>query len=205
MYASIRSAGTRARALSVLAFLIACALSAEAADKAAPPALRPASIDEATRLKYPEQIVLVTSVGSNGVPNIITIGWTMYCSGSPPMVAIAVGKTRHSHALISETRQFVYAFPGADLEKEMLLCGTRSGRDMDKFKETGLTAVPASKVKPPLIGECLANFECEVEQAIDTGSHTIFVGRIVAAWTSERAGTVPRLFNLGRRQFKGLP
>lgn len=195
------------RKLLRVCFTVLAGALAWCAPAAEPPARTLTSVppDEATRLKYPEQVVLVTSVGSNGAPNIITLGWSMFCSGSPSMVAIAVGKTRHSHRLISETRQFVYAFPGADLEKAVMLCGTKSGRDVDKFKEAGLTAEPASLVKPPLIAECLANFECEVEHIYDSGSHTIFVGRIVAAWVSPKAGQTPRLFNLGRREFKGLP
>lgn len=166
---------------------------------------REASPREAIQLKYPEQVVLVTCVGSEGPPNIITIGWTMFCSGNPASVAISVGKTRHSHGLIAETGQFVYAFPGAELEREMLICGTRSGRDIDKFAETGLTARPAAKVRPPLIEEAIANLECEVTHAIDVGSHTIFVGRIVAAWVHEEAAEKKRLFNLGGRRFTGLP
>lgn len=162
-------------------------------------------IGKAIARKYPEQIVLVTSVGAMGKPNIITMGWSMFCSGNPPMVAISVGKTRHSHKLISETKEFVYTFPGEDLEKEMLYCGTHSGRDVDKFKETGLKAVKARSVKPPLIEECIANFECQVVGEYDTGDHTIFVGKILAAWISEKARDKRRLFNLGSRKFGGLP
>ena len=161
-------------------------------------------INKAILRKYPEQIVLVTSVDTMGKPNIITMGWSMFCSGDPPMVAISVGKTRYSHRLISQTKEFVYTFPGEDLEKEMLYCGTHSGRDVDKFKETGLTAVKAKLVKPPLIEECIANFECQVVGKHDAGDHTIFVGKIVAAWISEKARDKRRLFNLGTK-FGGLP
>lgn len=87
------------------------------------------NINKAILMKYPEQIVLVTSVDTIGKPNIITMGWSMFRSGSPPMIAISVGKTRYSHKLISQTKEFVYTFLGEDLEKEMLHCGTHSGRD----------------------------------------------------------------------------
>jgi flavin reductase (DIM6/NTAB) family NADH-FMN oxidoreductase RutF len=167
--------------------------------------LRECPIGEAIGAKYPEQTVLVTSVGPSNAPNIITLGWVMFCSGEPPMLAISVGKTRHSHKLIAETREFVCAFPGADLATEMLYCGTHSGRDVDKFKETGLTPVPAKKVQPPLIAECLANFECRVTAAVDAGDHTVFIGTIVAAWRSPDRQEQRRLFNLGKGQFRGLP
>ncbi len=201
----------RSAGIAIRIVLAVGTVQAENPDKAATNengwkgALQPCPLGEAIARKYPEPVVLVTSIGTNGRPNILTVGWTMFCSAEPPMVAIAIGKTRHSHSLILETREFVLAFPGEDLEPAVVLCGTRSGRDTDKFKETGLTARPASRVRPPLIEECLANFECTVEHIYDSGSHTIFVGRIVAAWRLEGGGERKRLFNLGRRKFGGLP
>ncbi len=86
---------------------------------------------------------MATSVDSKGKPNIIALGWCMPTSFDPPMMAISVGKTRYSHQLISESREFVLAFPSEEMGKEVLYCGTHSGRDVDKFKETGLVPVPA--------------------------------------------------------------
>jgi len=86
--------------------------------------------------------------------------------------------------------------------KEVLYCGTHSGRDVDKFKETGLVAVPAKNVRPPLIEECVANFECRVVGEIETGDHTIFVGEIVAAHVSGEKKR--RLYNVADYTFSGL-
>ncbi len=167
---------------------------------------QPVPLNTAIQRKYPEQIVLVTSVGEDGGPaNIMTAGWTMFCSGNPPSVAVSIGKTRFSHGLIEQTRQFVLAFPGADLEEEMLFCGTKSGRDVDKFEATRLTARTAAKVKPPLIDEAIVNLECDVTHAVDVGSHTIFVGRIVHAWEHRDAGGMQRLYTLGGGKFGAWP
>lgn len=198
---------------AILFWFLGCLMipySASAQTKATPaanaaPRLKECAIEEAVRRKYPEQIVLVTSVGSNRPPNIITLGWMMFTSGEPPLLAISVGKTRHSHALIQETEEFVCAFPGSDLKEAVLFCGTRSGREVDKFKATGLTPVKAKQVKPPLIGECLVNLECKVRKQIATGDHTIFVGEIVAAWRQEPGEGQKRLFNLGEGHFDALP
>ena len=103
--------------------------------------------------KYPEQIVMVTTISAEGKPNIITLGWAMPTSGQPPMCAISIGLPRYSHALLEQVPEFVMAFPAQDMEKAMLFCGTRSGREVDKFTESGLTALPATRVRPPLIGE----------------------------------------------------
>jgi len=88
------------------------------------------------------------------------------------------------------------------MAKEVLYCGTHSGREVDKFKETGLVAVPAKKVRPPLIEGCVANFECKVVGEIETGDHTIFVGEVVAAHVSEEKKR--RLYNLGNYKLAGI-
>lgn len=64
-------------------------------------------------------------------------------------------------------------------------CGCVSGRDVDKFEKTGLTAVPASKVHAPLVLECPINLECAVKQILELGVHTLFIAEIVAVQISE--------------------
>jgi len=135
--------------------------------------------------RRPSRIVLAVSVDESDNPNIIVLGWKMQTSFDPPMVAISVGKTRYSHGSLLGSSEFVLAIPGGNLAEEVLYCGTHSGRDVDKFKETNLTPIPASKVKPPLIKECIANIECKVVGNLDTGDHTIFAGEVQASWISE--------------------
>jgi flavin reductase (DIM6/NTAB) family NADH-FMN oxidoreductase RutF len=61
------------------------------------------------------------------------------------------------------------------------VCGTTSGRDVDKFAITRFTPLPAQKVKPPLIAECVAHLECKVVDVFVTGDHELFVGQVLAA------------------------
>jgi len=163
---------------------------------------RQVSVSQAWERKYPEQIVMAVTISAAGRPNIITLGWAMPTSGRPPMCAISIGLPRYSHALLERVPEFVLSFPAEDMEAAMLLCGTQSGREVDKFKETGLTALPATLVRPPLIGEAVTNMECRVVGTLRTGDHTIFAGEIVAVHHSARA--VGRLYNLGGGKFAGL-
>jgi flavin reductase (DIM6/NTAB) family NADH-FMN oxidoreductase RutF len=68
----------------------------------------------------------------------------------------------------------------------MHYCGTESGRRIDKFKKTGLTAMASLKVKPPRIKECFGHLECKVVQKHTCGDHTLFVGEVVAASVDEK-------------------
>ena len=163
---------------------------------------RQVPVSQAWERKYPEHVVMVTTTSAEGKPNIITLGWAMPTSGQPPMCAVSIGLPRYSHALLEQVPEFVLSFPAEDMMEAMLLCGTKSGRDTDKFGETGLTAIPATQVRPPLIGEAVTNMECRVVSAPRTGDHTIFVGEIVAAHHSVR--NVRRLYNLGDGRFAGL-
>jgi flavin reductase (DIM6/NTAB) family NADH-FMN oxidoreductase RutF len=111
--------------------------------------------------------------------NIITLGWKMWTSLKPRMIAFSVVPTRHSHNLLIKEKQCVIAWPGPDMVKGVLLCGTASGRGVDKFKETGWTPLPAVHVKAALIKECVVNLECEITDTLTTGDHTLFVATVL--------------------------
>ena len=71
--------------------------------------------------------------------------------------------------------------PSKNLVRQTILCGSVSGREHRKFVEAELTQIPAAKVKPPLIEECVSNLECKVVASYVCGDHSLFVGEIVAA------------------------
>lgn len=129
---------------------------------------------------FPVPAVLVTSRHGEGEPNIITIAWTGVMNNNPPMVYVAVQPSRHSHRLIKESGEYVINIPSADLAKIVDYCGVVSGRDVNKFRETGLTPLAASQVKAPLIKECPVNLECKVREVLSLGSHDVFIGEVVA-------------------------
>ena len=130
-------------------------------------------------------IVMITCCDRNGKANIITAGMYMPISSAPPQVCIGIAPQRYSHDLIFKQGEFVVNTPSIDLKEQMHFCGIKSGRDIDKFKATGLTSGPAKKVRPPLIMECFGHIECEVVNSITCGDHTLFVGEVVSATVDE--------------------
>jgi flavin reductase (DIM6/NTAB) family NADH-FMN oxidoreductase RutF len=133
-------------------------------------------------LVHPCNTFLVTCCDVAGQPNIIAIAWLTPVSISPPLVAMMIRPTRYSYALINATREFVINVASYEIAQQALFCGRRSGRDVDKFAATGLTAKPARAVRPPIIEECLAHLECRVVQDVDAGDHHIVVGEVLAAY-----------------------
>jgi flavin reductase (DIM6/NTAB) family NADH-FMN oxidoreductase RutF len=136
-------------------------------------------------LLYPAPAVMVTCQRPGEKPNIITIAWAGTTCSDPPMLSIAVRPDRHSHAIIKETGEFVVNVPTAALARATDYCGVTSGRDVDKFARARLTAAPALLVKPPIIAECPINIECKVVEALNLGSHTMFLAKVVAIQASE--------------------
>ena len=139
-------------------------------------------ISSAYRLLHPMHTVLVSCVGKAGKPNITTVAWAMPTSINPPLLAISLAPTRHSHALIEESGEFLVNIPTLEILQAVYACGSLTGRSFDKFKKTNLTPMPAKKVKAPAIRECVGHLECEVEDKFTTGDHTVFVGKIIEAY-----------------------
>jgi flavin reductase (DIM6/NTAB) family NADH-FMN oxidoreductase RutF len=137
----------------------------------------------------PSVVVMVTAADTDGRANIITLGMYMPISHTPPLVCIGIAPRRFSHNLIARSGEFVVNIPSIDLVHEMHFCGTKSGRDLDKFTAKRLTPIPASKVGPPLINECIGHLECRVVQTHTCGDHTLFIGEVIAASADERVLT----------------
>jgi flavin reductase (DIM6/NTAB) family NADH-FMN oxidoreductase RutF len=138
----------------------------------------------AYRLLHPMHTVLVSCLGKAGKPNVTTVAWAMPTSNDPPLVAISVSPKRHSHTLIEESQEFIINIPTLELLQATYACGSFSGRSFDKFKKAGLTPIPARSVKAPAIRECIAHLECTVDSEVTTGDHTVFVGKVVAAYAN---------------------
>ena len=108
--------------------------------------------------------VLCTVVDAAGRSNLLTLGWGQIGPAyhGHPICIIAVTPLRYSWRFLEETPEFVLAVPDDTLAPALDLCGTRSGRDLDKFAAAGLTPVPSLHVRAPSIAECPLNLECRV-------------------------------------------
>ena len=111
---------------------------------------------------------LLVSLDRDGKPNAMTIGWALLgVVWSRPVCAVLVRPSRYTWECIEATGDFTVNVPPPGLEEEVLFCGTRSGRDYDKFEHCGFTATAGHAVKSPGIEECVATYECVVIQKND--------------------------------------
>lgn len=132
------------------------------------------AIDRYNRLINHSPVLLVTTA-SKGKPNVMAMAWYSPLSKDPPLIGVILDRRNYTHRLVEESGELVLNLPPRDLVREVYFCGSVSGREVDKIKETGLNAEAAYAVKPPLIRECIAHIECEVDELNVTGDHTIFM------------------------------
>ena len=146
--------------------------------------------------------VLCTVVDHAGKQNLLTLGWGQIGPSyhDHPIFTIAVTPVRYSWHFLEEVPEFVIAVPDDTLSEAVLLCGTRSGRDLDKFQAARLAPVPSMQVRAPSILECPLNIECRVYTRVSpphllltpehrqrplAAQHTIYVAEVLGAygWT----------------------
>lgn len=137
-------------------------------------------------------------------PNVMTIGWaTAGVIWGKPIMTVLVRPSRHTFGLISKHDEFVVCVPEPGMSKELSFCGTRSGRDVNKFTGCGLDRENGLKVSVPHIAQCPIHFECRIvhrnnvahETLIndlhsqyypDGDFHTVFYGEILGAYAREK-------------------
>ena len=135
---------------------------------------------------HPSPAALVTSADADGRPNVVTLGEGFNVSiASPVIVGIAIRTVTYSYALIRDGGEFVVNLPTADMLEAVDGVGSISGRECDKFQRFGLTALPAERVRPPLIAQCPLNVECRVLSEQQVGDHQLFLGEALAEHVDE--------------------
>ena len=122
----------------------------------------------------------VISVGIGDKANLITLAYVGRVCSVPPVIAISIQPRRHSYKLIEEHGEFVLNYPTINQLREMDYCGTRSGRDVNKWEELKLTKEKGSIVQVPLIKEFPWNMECKVIKRTELGTHVCYFGEVVA-------------------------
>ena len=129
---------------------------------------------------------LVVSQDANGKNNIITIGWkTIGVLWSKPVITIAVRPDRFSHSVIENgVKEFTINF-GGTIEDHLSFCGTKSGRDVDKWAKTGLEPVKCKKIKVPIVKGAALSYACKIIHKADSGQitpHTLYFGEIIESY-----------------------
>lgn len=103
------------------------------------------------------------TVKAGDARNTMTIGWaTIGFVWNKPIFMVAVRDSRHTFGIIEKADDFTVTVPVADMHDTLLFCGTKSGRDVDKFKACNLKITDARMTVSPIIDLPAIQFECKI-------------------------------------------
>jgi flavin reductase (DIM6/NTAB) family NADH-FMN oxidoreductase RutF/nitroreductase len=128
---------------------------------------------------YPKPALVIGTYDQEGKPNIMTAAWIGICNSNPLSIAVSMRPATYSYGNVTETGFFTVNIPSSDMVRYVDYAGRFSGKDVDKFKETGLTPVRAEFVNAPYVKEFPIVIECELTAFHDLGSHRQFIGKVI--------------------------
>jgi flavin reductase (DIM6/NTAB) family NADH-FMN oxidoreductase RutF len=120
---------------------------------------------------------LLVGAQVKGKPNYMVAAWATVACMAPPMVCVALNKTRYTVRGIEENRTFSLNVPSADLVAKVDYCGLVSGAQEDKSKI--FLSFYGNLKTAPLAVECPVNIECRLFESVDCGSHLLVIGEVV--------------------------
>lgn len=140
----------------------------------------------ATGLVVPRPIGWIGTLGEHGVPNLAPYSFFNVMSGNPPTVVFAPGRGVRKDTLDNVERlgEFSVNIVTAEVVEAMNATSASVEADVDEFDLVGLTAMPSTKIGPPIVGECKAAMECVVTQVVEVGrpgsGNALVIGEAVA-------------------------
>lgn len=135
---------------------------------------------------YPAPAALISCGSTRAEANMLTVAWIGTVCTNPAMLSISLRPERHSYDIIRREMQFTVNLTTEDMVRATDWCGVRSGRDFDKFAETGLTPLPGVVNTCCLVAESPLSIECAVRDIIHLGSHDMFIAEVVNLVADER-------------------
>jgi flavin reductase (DIM6/NTAB) family NADH-FMN oxidoreductase RutF len=133
----------------------------------------------AKQILLPSPVLIVATYDSEGNPNMMNAAWGGIVCSKPPCISVSLREATLSYHNIHQTKSFTVNIPSEKYLKEADFVGIVSGREYDKFKETGLTPEKSKLVNAPIVKEFPYTLECKLINHIELGSHTMFIGEIV--------------------------
>jgi flavin reductase (DIM6/NTAB) family NADH-FMN oxidoreductase RutF len=143
---------------------------------------------------YPYTVALVAVRVGNQV-NVMSCAWHTALSVDPPLFGVLIARSRLSHRLITEAREFTVNFIGFEQVKLSAQMGRRSGADLDKVKEFGVKLQPAQFIQTPILADSYVAFECRLVEVRAFGDHDLFAGEVVAVREEPRSFNGEGLLN----------
>jgi len=127
--------------------------------------------------KIPNALCLLGS-RSGDEWNGMTQSWVTQVSMEPVLIAVSVDRSAVTHRLIDKSRVFTINLWDAENTRPFVKFSKPAAKDGMTLNER---PIREGATGAPIFEEAIAYLECEVREALDVGTHTVFLGEVVAA------------------------
>ena len=163
------------------------------------------AIRKSTLRMIPYGLYVLTGAGPDGQLAAATVNWVTQASFEPPLVAVGVKADSTTHAVIKASRAFALNVLGKDQGAVAYAFFKPVTRDGDTINGS---AFRAGTTGAPILAAVPAWIECELEEIVERGDHSLFLGRVVAVGAAEAPAGRPddltlTLRDLGEKVFYG--
>ena len=141
---------------------------------------------------FPLPALLIGAI-VDGKPNFMTAAWGSIANAEPPMLCVAIRRSRHTRKGIEVGGAFSVNVASASQAREVDFCGIESGMKTDKVARCGFTVFYGALDTAPLIQQCPLNIECTVAQIHELPTHSLVIADIVQTHVSEDCLTEGKL------------
>jgi len=133
----------------------------------------------ARTIVYPTPVFIVGTYDAEGKPNMMAAAWGGIACSRPPAISVALRAATLTHGNIVARQAFTVSIASEDDVAAADYVGLVSGRDADKFAQTGLTPVRSELVDAPYVAEFPMSVECRLLHSLEIGLHTLFIGEVL--------------------------
>lgn len=133
------------------------------------------SLIDAAKLTSPNPVTLICSKTPAGSTNLATVSWWTYLSLEPETIGFAMMKTSYTGEMVRANKQIVLTVPGEALAKQVMQCGSSTGRTTNKAKDFAieLKNIPDCDIQIPV--HSVVAMHCALREFVDVGDHYFYI------------------------------
>lgn len=147
--------------------------------------MREIELLEAAKFTSPNPLSLICTRTPNEKTNLGTVSWWTFLSVQPPTIGFAMMKTSFTGERIRADKKAILVIPGEPLARQVMGCGSTSGRDTDKAArfDIELMPVPGSDIEIPV--HSVAALSCSLREHVDVGDHYFYICDVINAMAND--------------------
>jgi len=124
----------------------------------------------------PRPIAFASTIDKDGNPNLSPFSFFNAFGANPPILIFSPARrgtdntTKHTFDNIKEVSEVVINVVNHDIVEQMSLSSADFAKGVNEFHKAGFTMIPSESIKPFRVKESPVQFECVVQQVIETGT-----------------------------------